>query len=718
MDFQSNFSSLFDTIQDPIVAFDNNLRYTYINDKGAEMIGIRKENVIGKKIDEIIPNLRNTAIGKYFYKVVTSGKSQVWEYYSQSQKQWLKAHAYKTSEGFVIFYTNITREHVIEGVAEERGRLLDLSFDAIQMQDKQNKIYYWNKGAERLYGWKAQEIMGKVGYEVFHTVFPGGYKTFFKNLRQKKRWKGMLQQITKSGKTIVVESTWSLIEKNGEISIMEINRDITEAELAKKQIIKNEKKFRSMIDNSSDVILINSNDLKVQYISPSIKKILGYDPKKLIGMPIGRFIHPDDMQAIVGRHKLLLRDGKSSTGEYRVKNKKGEWRWISAYSSNLINKPEINGILTNFRDITEEKSAKQQMMDTQQEHEVILRNIPNGVMVQDSAGSIIYANKSVLELLGYSSLREMAKAPKFDYIYKFNLLNEYGKKFPVENMPGRRALQTKKTTQATVKFVNKKTHLSRWLTITSTVIYKGHERNPLVVNVMQDVTEFKDADVRKDEFISMASHELKTPLTSLKVYMHLLANSTSLHKTKKIEYALKAADQIEKLQQLVSELLDQSSVQQGKLSLHTQEIYFDFFVREFVSSYQETVKNFKFTVKGTTDSIIKIDRYRVEQVLANIFANAVKYSQDKKEILIKLSKKENIISLSIKDFGMGIPNSELDNIFKPYYRVIGKKENTFPGLGMGLFISRDIVKKHGGEISVESKIGKGTTFTIMLPIGE
>lgn len=718
MEFSNTLTSFFDTIEDPIVAFDTQLRYTYINNKGSQMINKKKEEVLGKNIEEIIPDFNRTTIGKNFYKVVQSGKSQVWEYFSTSTKQWMQAHAYKTHDGFVIFYTNVTKEHRLEETVEEREKLLDLSFDAIQMQDEYNKIFYWNKGAERLYGWKAHEVIGKVGYELFHTVFPNGYKAFIKNLRKNKEWKGILYHTTKNKKIIIVESTWSLIEKGDKQSIMEINRDVTERELTKKQLTSNEKKFRSMIDNSSDVILINNADLKVQYVSPSVKKILGYDPKKLIGSSLQNFIHPDDFPSVLRGHKLLLTKRHQVDGEYRVKNKKGQWRWISVYSSNLIQNQEINGILSNFRDITDEKNTQQQILDTQQELEVILKNIPNGVMVQDSTGSVIYANKEILQILGYKSLEEMIKAPKFDYIYKFHLIDEYGKKFLIENMPGRKALQTKKTTQETIKFIHRQTNEARWLTITSTVIYRGHDRSPLVVNVMQDITEFKNADVRKNEFISMASHELKTPLTTLKVYMHLFSNFSKLDDIKKTEYILKATDQIDKLQQLVSELLDQSTIQQGKLALHLQEIYFDFFIIEFIKIYRETITDFTFLIKGKTDSLVKIDRYRIEQVLANLLANAIKYSQDKKEIIITFSKKGKYIFLSIKDFGLGIPASELDNIFKPYYRVIGKKENTFPGLGMGLYISKDIIAKHGGEIVVDSELGKGTTFTIILPLEE
>ncbi len=956
----NNFLAALDNIDEAVIAFDNKLHYTYINKRGLELINKKKEEVIGKNIEDVFPGVKYTESGKHFYRVIKTRKPIFWEYYSEGKKQWLKGRAYHTNDGIVVFYTDVTERHFLEDSLQEKTRLLELSFDAIQIEDEQNKILYWNKGAEIIYGWKEEEVIGKIGYQLLGIQFPGGYDRFFRQLRKTKHWKGILNYITKDKKQIIVESTWALLEKNGKEQILQINHDITEQTLIKKQLALSEKKIRSMIENSSDIIVIsdgemhvqyisgavkrvlgyssedfhklsldkivhpedihlltalskglqkhkfitgvfrvktkrgqwkwvetyshnlldepavqgvvsnvrditetkkaeqkveeseskfralieNSSDVtlitnakgKITYISPSIKKIFGYSPEDLIKSPPKLVFHPDDIEKTMANlHKLLSGYTNRTSGEYRIKNKKGEWRWIHTEATNLLNDSIVQGIVSNVRDITdeklyqekienqtkkiteilehfsygyyaldkdwkylyinkegeklsrvkredilgksvwdifpdvetnetgnamkqvmkerhpmkviqyyppynmwyenyiyptiegiaiysrnitEEKNIQQEIFDTEQELEAILKNIPNGVMVQDTEGSLVYVNNEAAKLTGYSSIDEMLKAPKLDYIYKFDLRNEYGKKFLVENLPGRIALQTGKNAQATVKFIHKRTGEVRWLTITSTVIYRGRERKPLVVNVMQDISELKEADVRKNDFISMASHELKTPLTSLKVYMHLLTEKQKINENKKKEYIVKASDQVEKLQQLVSELLDQSTIQQGRLSLHLQEMYFDYFVQEFINHYQEVVKGFTFTVTGKTNSLVKIDKYRIEQVLANLLSNAVKYSADKKEVVIKLLKGESSVYLSVTDFGMGIPSTELESIFKPYYRVIGKKENTFPGMGMGLYITKDIVIKHGGNITAESIPGQGTTFTVSLPIAD
>ncbi len=834
MDFDGNnhLVSLFDSINDAIITFDNELRYTYINKRACEIINKIKEDVLGKKVTDIFPGILHTKLGKPLQIVLKTGKPYTWEYYSSGGKQWLRGNAYKTSQGIVIFYTDITNRHKLEEDLIEKAKLIELSHEAIFIMDKNNKIVFWNKGSEDLYGWKSNEVIGKHGDTILKTVYPISLEKIHKEIEKKKTWEGTIKHITKKGKELIIQSRWSLLHVGDTTKILEINRDITEHESVKRDLLMNEKKFRSLIENSSDGILVSNGNLKFTYVSSSIKKILGYSQDEFLKMSLQKIIHPDDFPLIMNIRKMLFTKEKNIKGEFRVKNKKGEWRWIEANSSNFLADAAVKGIVSNFRDITdkklyelelegknrkiteivenfnygyyamdkewryvyvnkkgeemghikrddvlgktvwnvfpdvekleigkamrqvmknrtpmtvtqyypshnmwyenyiypsiegiavynrnstEEKNIQQQVIDTQQELEAILKNIPNGVIVQDSESTLVYANKEAMHLLGYESIEQMMKSPRFEYIYKFDLQDEYGKKFPLENMPGRKAFETGKTVQVTIKFVNKKTNKSRWLTITSTVIYKGHGKNPLVINVLQDITEFKDIDVRKNNFISMASHELKTPLTSLKIYMHLLSDIKKLDTRKQTEYVTKAAEQIDKLQQLVSDLLDQSTIQQGKLSLQLKEIYFDFFIKEFIDQYQELLPDFHLIVKGKTDSIVTIDRYRMEQVLANLLSNAAKYSQDKKEIILTLSKKGAYVHLSVKDSGIGIPEKDLHNIFKPYYRVLGKRESTYPGLGMGLYITRDIVTKHGGDISVESTLGKGSVFTLSLP---
>ncbi|HEX7042671.1 MAG TPA: PAS domain S-box protein [Patescibacteria group bacterium] len=598
----------------------------------------------------------------------------------------------------------------------ENLELINLSHDAIFIFDEYGKITYWNKGAENLYGWRSSEVIGKKATKILNTTFPKSFAKIKSILSKEKFWEGVLKHTTKNAREIFIKSRWTYIKSKNKRNILEINRDITETIESKLRLEKNEKKFRSMIENSSDVIIISDLNLKIKYVSPSVKKIFGYNPKKVIDLSVKDFVHPDDLSLLIKTHKGLVKNGIDITEEYKVRNSRGETRWIRAHSSNLLSDPNVEGIVTNFRDITNEKIYQQEIIDTQKELSAILKNVPVGVIVQNEDGDLVYVNKKAAEIAEYASVEEMMGAPRFDYIYKFEMRDEFDKKLSLNNLPGRVAIRTKKDVSVMLKFVSRKTKKVRWLIINSTITYQGQNNKPLLINMLQDVTEYKDADLRKNEFITMASHELKTPLTSLNVYMQFLLSNQKINNSKRGEYLLKAAGQVTKLQQLVSELLDQSTIQEGKLSLHLQETYIDFFINEIVNSFRETVRNFRFNIRGKTNSIVSIDKYRLEQVMANLLVNAVKYSNDRKEILVSLSKNKSFVLVSVRDFGIGVPQNEVKNIFKKYYRVIGKRENTFSGLGMGLYISEDIIKKHGGAISVKSTVGKGTKFTFTLPI--
>lgn len=236
-----------------------------------------------------------------------------------------------------------------------------------------------------------------------------------------------------------------------------------------------------------------------------------------------------------------------------------------------------------------------------------------------------------------------------------------------------------------------------------------------ITGVSIDVTERKQQDEKKDEFISIASHELKTPLTSIKGYIQILERK--LHNTTDPElkkYLDRTNEYIQKLQRLISDLLDVSKIHAGKLAMNIEEVDVDEWVDEIVENIQETTSEIAIEVKGKTHAKIFGDRYRLEQVMTNLLTNAVKYSPHADKVLVTVSKKDNGIQISIQDFGMGIPSQELSKVFQRFYRI-EKQTQHISGLGIGLYLSHEIVERHGGRMWVESNLKKGSTFSFWVP---
>lgn len=223
---------------------------------------------------------------------------------------------------------------------------------------------------------------------------------------------------------------------------------------------------------------------------------------------------------------------------------------------------------------------------------------------------------------------------------------------------------------------------------------------------------------KKDEFIAIASHELKTPLTSIKGIIQILERSASKGQVERIqELTAKAAAQVDRFGGLVDQLLDGTNIQAGELKL--QKTYFSLLslVQACTQHTAEQRENVHVEIAGSAEIIVYADRDRLEQVLVNLITNALKYSPDSDLVQIKVSERDGMASVHVTDFGIGVEKRKVPLIFNRFYRVDEHNVN-YPGLGLGLFIAAEIVRRHKGEIGVESEPGKGSTFWFSIPVKE
>ncbi len=231
-----------------------------------------------------------------------------------------------------------------------------------------------------------------------------------------------------------------------------------------------------------------------------------------------------------------------------------------------------------------------------------------------------------------------------------------------------------------------------------------------------DITARKRLEKRKDEFIGLASHELKTPLTSIKVFTQLLERSLSREKDEKnLSYLLKIDKQISRLSSLVEDLLDISKIEAGKLSLNYEHVDLNQLVENSVSAIQAISQDHELEVEGKVNSAVWVDPYRIEQVLTNLLTNAIKYSPKASKVRIRVDETPELVGMQITDFGVGIPDSQQAKVFEKFFRAQGKNRHSFPGLGLGLYLSKQIIDRHGGSIWLQSQEGKGSTFGFNVP---
>ncbi|HEY8930975.1 MAG TPA: ATP-binding protein [Mucilaginibacter sp.] len=245
-----------------------------------------------------------------------------------------------------------------------------------------------------------------------------------------------------------------------------------------------------------------------------------------------------------------------------------------------------------------------------------------------------------------------------------------------------------------------------------------NENNEIVfwVGTATDIEDQKQEMARKDEFIGIASHELKTPLTSLKGYLQLISSykRDDLPQAVK-QYIEKANTSLNKLQRLINDLLDVSKIQAGKLEYEFNPVNLTELIKTCVENAEHIYPANKFINHDGHNYMVKGNAERLEQVMMNFINNAVKYSPGSREVNIQTSVTDDRVCVSVTDHGIGLSAEQMERIFERFYRVEDKKHMT-SGLGMGLFISAEIIKYHGGEIGVTSELGHGSTFYFELPL--
>jgi PAS domain S-box-containing protein len=612
--------------------------------------------------------------------------------------------------------------------AEERRFHMAWEFasDAMTLSDEEGTVLAANPAYYQLYGFKPADVIGNP----FSIIFPqeqqawaqAQYNTIFASEKGNEAVESSI--LRADGTVRIVEATYDFLVQHGRRTAMiSIIRDITERKQAQEQLKANEERFRALLEHSTDAISLLDKDGRRLYASPASARIVGYEPTEFVGVETFGHIHPADVQHLQNVFATMMRQpGKSFPAHFRVRHKNRDWVWLEGTGTNLLDHPSVQAVVVNYRDITQRKHLEEALRQSREQLEVILQNIADGICVQDSRGSIVYMNEAGATLCGYGSPSEVMRTPDFQtqrasILQRFELRDAQGKPVAPAELPGSRALCGEQAPQAIVQSYDRVSQTQLWSLVKAQPIFGAEGQGQLAVTIFSDITRAYEAEQRKDEFIAMASHELKTPITTLKGLTQLV--NMRLEKQGATEYLSVMAtieNQLNRLTRLVNELLDVSKIQAGRLDYAEEPIAIDELLREIVELAQYMSPTHTITLQGASQSHILGDRDRLEQVFLNLIGNAIKYSPQAATVALRMSTVHETVIISVQDQGVGIPRQHQGKIFERFYRVFDGTTKTFPGLGMGLYISAEIVKRHGGTITVASEEGRGSTFTVCLPL--
>jgi PAS domain S-box-containing protein len=670
-----------------------------------------------------------------------------------------------------IATSKIQHNSYIEDPSEYLAAIVTNSHDAIFSKTLDGIITSWNPAAERMYGYKASEIIGKS----ITILVPKEYRKDLKQIFSKLK-KGIpiehyeATRVRKDGKRIIVSLSISPIRNSEEaiIGAAVIARDISEykqgavdeqfmdqASILLASSLDYNKTLQSIaqlaVQNLADwcgIDLLNEKDEIEQVVVAHV------DPKKVDWARDLRKKTPVNMNQNTGIAKVL-KTGKSEFYPYIsddiikmtnpdpkqqklirrlglrsailvpliIRDKTiGAISFISAREDNLYNERRLrlaedlarrasqaieNAILFKHleNELDERKKVEVALRESETKYRKLFESNIIGVVVSNLTGELIEVNQTFLNMIGYT-IDDFKKG-------SFNFNEITPEKWLSENARAIEEVRHYGEAAPWEKEYYRKDGSTIPVLLGSTIIDPKKET---VLTFILDISEQKAIEHRKDDFISIASHELKTPVTSMKVFTQLLAKRFGKQEDESTVALVNKMDtQLNKLIVLISDLLDVSRIQSGKLALRPETFDFDQLVQETIESLEQTTKH---TIEFNDGTSIKVeaDRERIGQVITNFLTNAIKYSPDNKKIIVSVEHTKKEIKFGVKDFGLGISKEEQDRIFDRFYQASSSQESTFPGLGMGLYICAEIIRRHSGKIWVESKKGKGSHFFFTIPL--
>ncbi|HXS14772.1 MAG TPA: PAS domain-containing sensor histidine kinase [Candidatus Saccharimonadales bacterium] len=361
------------------------------------------------------------------------------------------------------------------------------------------------------------------------------------------------------------------------------------------------------------------------------------------------------------------------------------------------------------KEIKKRKEAEKNLHFSEKHFQILVEGIKDyAIFFMDQNGKVMFWNNGAKHLIGYATSEVIGKNLSQFFIPEDRKLKKPQIELKTALAEGRADDEN---------WILRKNGSKFWASGITTAI-KDKKGNLLyLAKIIHDLTSYKELDERKNYFLSMASHELKTPVTSIKVYIEYLQKQADKFENQVFQKILnRTHSQIINLTILIEDLVSVTRLQSGRLELHNELFDFDTAVQEVIENYQATIKTHSIIQTGKTRQKIYGDKYRIGQVVLNFLSNAAKYSPSANKIFVTLLADGKNVTCSVEDFGIGISKADKEKVFERFFRSNGKDEHVFPGMGLGLYIASEIIKLHKGKIRLTSTLGKGSVFSFSLSI--
>ena len=472
----------------------------------------------------------------------------------------------------------------------------------------------------------------------------------------------------------------------------------------------------NIVKTMNEILIVFNPRHYIDFVNDAVENILGYKKEEVTGKHIKKIVGsewPDFEKNVLEP----IDSGKQVSGvEVNLETSTGEKIPVS-FSSSLF-KDEKGGIFAEVGVATDIRKIRRLIVDTIAERNkltMVMQSIADGVFALDPSGIVILVNPAVLTMLELDRKDILGK--KLDNCL---VMSDNEQKLTSKNL-----LPHKKLTKDTVVFQKNELRVSSpsgkqlFVNLTSSGIKEGNEIGLGAIITISDVSKERELEEMKIDFVSMAAHELRTPITSARGYLSLIQDECldKLSPEQK-SYIDKAFISSTQLASLVDNLLAVSRIERGAVNLQIVPANWSKIVKDCLNNFLPLAreKKIKLSVKIPEKLLqVLVDEFRISEVLSNLLANALAYTKAGGSVKVEIEVNNKEIVTHVLDTGIGIPAEALPRLFTKFFRVSGALEQGSKGTGLGLYISKAIVEMHRGKIWVESKLGEGSTFSFSIP---
>ncbi|MCZ4225253.1 PAS domain-containing protein [Pedobacter rhodius] len=642
-----------------------------------------------------------------------------------NQIRWVhcKGKAYFNAENKAYRFAGIAQDITGEVIGRQREQqlmsLVSHNADHMSIADMEGNLIYMNAASRNLLGVGLEADVTTFSAHDFYTPeeLDRVQHHIIKEIKDETGWQGTINLQNFTTKEIIPCNVNYILIKDPETGEI-IGRGATARDLRPEIRAKAElQRLATIVDSSEDFCNYCDIEGNTFYINPSGIKLIGIAEEN-IGKSNLFDYHSEATNKLIKNEILpvLFNFGKWSGALELRHQKTGEiipiHKQLYMIREEITNTPV--GIAGIARDLRPELNVRKTLNDKNEALQSVVNElnfladtVPSIVWTSKPDGNLDYINQRWYDQSGRSK-HEVISESWAEAVHPEDKLHAFA--------AWAKSLKTGDSYETEFRMKDRNGNY-RWFLVRALPLKDAEGKIVKWYGTNTDVQHQKELERQKDNFLGIASHELKTPVTSLKAYAQVLESMFKRSgDLKNADFLSRMNKQVDRLTNLIGDLLDVTKINGGRLQFNHSTFGFNEMVEEVVEDVQRTSSkqiikknlNFKREVFG--------DRERICQVLTNLLTNALKYSPDASEIVIYTEDHENNVQVCVQDYGIGISGEKKDRVFEQFYRVSGNKQHTFPGLGLGLYISSEIVKRLNGKIWVNSVEDKGSTFCFSIPI--